>query len=285
GDARPVPLVLSARSPEALRGQAAALRDHLDRLDRTTAGEAAGAPRALDLAYTLATARTAFPHRAALLPGGDAGARILLDALASGGTAPGLHRGTAKEGATAFLFSGQGSQRAGMGRGLYGRFPVFARALDEACARFDARLDRPLRDVMFAEDGTAEAAELHRTRYTQCALFALETALYRLAESWGLGAGVLIGHSIGELAAAHAAGVLDLDAACALVAARGRLMQELPEGGAMLAVQAAEEEVAPYLEGREAVLGIAAVNGPSAVVLSGDADAVAEADRHWSGER
>ncbi|WP_420160132.1 SDR family NAD(P)-dependent oxidoreductase [Nocardiopsis sp. CNT-189] len=290
-DARPLPLVLSARSPEALRGQAAALRDHLD---RAAAGEAAGergggapspAPRLLDLARTLAAERTAFPHRAALLPGGGADARGLLDVLASGGTAPGLHLGTAQEGATAFLFSGQGSQRAGMGRGLHRRFPVFARALDEVCARFDAHLDLPLRDVMFAEEGTPEAAELHRTRYTQCALFALETALYRLAESWGLRADVLIGHSIGELAAAHVSGVLGLDDACTLVAARGRLMQGLPEGGAMLAVQASEEEAAPYLEGREAALGIAAVNGPSAVVLSGDEEAVAEAERYWSGER
>ncbi len=300
-DARPLPLVLSARSPEALRGQAAALRDHLDRAaageapggrdgdeqgrDGRGGGAPSGAPRMPDLARTLATERTAFPHRAVLLPGGAGDARGLLDALASGGTAPGLHLGTAQEGATAFLFSGQGSQRAGMGRGLHRRFPVFARALDEVCARFDAHLDLPLRDVMFAEEGTPEAAELHRTRYTQCALFALETALYRLAESWGLGADVLIGHSIGELAAAHVSGVLDLDDACTLVAARGRLMQGLPEGGAMLAVQAAEEEVAPYLEGREAALGVAAVNGPSAVVLSGDEEAVAEAERHWSGER
>jgi acyl transferase domain-containing protein len=204
-----------------------------------------------------------------------------LGALAAGEPAAHVLRQRITEGNTAFLFTGQGAQRAGMGAGLAAAYPVFAEALDEVCAVLDAELDRPLKELLSAAKGSPEASCLDRTEFAQPALFAVEVALFRLAVSLGIRPDYLMGHSVGELAAAHAAGVLSLTDACTLVAARGRLMGALPAGGAMAAVQATEAEVRESLEGFGGRLEIAAVNGPAAVVVSGDADAVEEWLPRW----
>ncbi|MEU5930696.1 type I polyketide synthase, partial [Streptomyces antimycoticus] len=268
------PWVLSARSPEALRAQAERLRAHLSD---------GAEPGVLDIAESLVATRSVFEHRAVLL--GTERETLLrgLETVAAGDDAPGVVRGqAAKAGKTAFLFTGQGAQRLGMGRELYDAFPVFARALDEVCAHLDVVLDRPLREVVFAAEGSADAALLDQTAFTQPALFAIEVALFRLLEHWGITPDVLIGHSIGEIAAAHVAGVFSLEDACTLVAARGRLMQALPEGGAMVAIEASEEEITGSLAGREAELSMAAVNGPNAVVIAGDEEAALEIAGQWA---
>ncbi|MFD5799235.1 type I polyketide synthase [Streptomyces diastatochromogenes] len=268
----PVLVPLSARTGAALGAQAERIARHL-----TDHPELA----LQDVAHSLATTRTHFKHRAVVLAEDRSSLVTALGSLAAGQPAPGLVHAVAADTSTAFLFTGQGSQRAGMGHELYRAFPVFARALDKVCALLDAELERPLREVMFADPDSADGALLHQTRYTQPALFAYEVALHRLLEHWGLAPSVVLGHSVGELAAAHVAGVLSLPDAAKLVSARGRLMQELPEGGAMVSVQASEQELLGTLAGREHQVTLAAVNGPLSAVISGDEDAVLEVARHW----
>ncbi|WP_327091577.1 acyltransferase domain-containing protein [Nonomuraea sp. NBC_01738] len=256
-----VPWVVSGRSAEAVRAQARRLRGHV---------AARPSLDPVDVAYSLATTRTRFEHRAVVV---GATRAELAAALADLDEAS--HSVRVPGGKLAFLFSGQGSQRLGMGLELCDAFPAFASAFDQVCAHLDPYLDRPVREVLVDET-------LHQTVYTQVGLFAVEVALFRLLESWGVRPDVLVGHSIGELAAAHVGGVLSLADAAKLVAARGRLMQALPPGGAMVAVRASEQEVLPYLSAGDDEAGrgrvsIGAINGPDSVVLSGDEDAVLEA--------
>jgi acyl transferase domain-containing protein/short-subunit dehydrogenase involved in D-alanine esterification of teichoic acids len=266
-----VPWVLSARSGQALRGQAERLRAAM-----TGAGEPA--PSAADTAFSLVSTRTGFEQRAVVLGRDEDELLAGLGGLASGMPAAGVVRGTAGPRApgVAFLFAGQGGQRAGMARQLYRAHQVFADAFDEVCAQLDTRLDVRVRDLVFAEPGSPAAERLDRTRYTQPALFAVEVALFRLLTAWNLTPGHLVGHSVGELVAAHVSGGLTLAAAAELVAVRGALMQAAPASGVMAAVEASGDEMTEWLRGNEERVALAAVNGPSAVVVSGDEDAVAE---------
>ncbi|GAA0440348.1 hypothetical protein Acor_12850 [Acrocarpospora corrugata] len=258
--------LLTARTATSLREQAA-------RLHKLVSADPTLAPA--DVAHALASKRARFEHRAVVI-GHD---RETLLAGLDGhrqdewitGTAPDRPR-------LAFLFTGQGGQRAGMGRELAAASPVFAAALDEVCAALDRYLDRPLREVMWAEPGTPDAALLNKTRYTQPALFAYEVAAYRLLESLGVTPDFVAGHSVGEFAAAHVSGVWSLADAARLIAARGRLMQALDVPGAMVAIEASVDEVRPGLTGQ---VGFAAVNGPAAVVVSGPEEATLAVGARW----
>ncbi|MFI9154903.1 type I polyketide synthase [Streptomyces sp. NPDC053367] len=254
-----VPWVVSGRGPEAVRAQA-------ERLRAFVAGRPELAPA--DVALSLVTSRAALSHRAVVV-GADREELLRgLEQVADGLVEP----GAVGAGRTAVLFTGQGAQRLGMGRELYEAFPVFASSFDEVCALLDPRLPAPLKDVVLGTEGDL----LDRTLFTQTGLFALEVALFRLVTSWGVEPDFLLGHSVGELAAAHVAGVFSLEDACRLVAARAGLMQALPAGGAMIALQAGEDVVRPLLAGYEDKVSIAAVNGPVSTVISGEAKAVEE---------
>ncbi|MDX3234013.1 beta-ketoacyl synthase N-terminal-like domain-containing protein, partial [Streptomyces sp. ME19-01-6] len=261
------PWMVSAKSAQALRAQAAQLRAYL--AARPEAGLA-------DVGYALATGRTAFDHRAVLLGPEREDFLQGLQALAEGEDHAGLVRGVAAGvGKLAFVCSGQGTQRPRMGHELYHTFPRFAQALDEACAYLDPHLDRPVRDVMFAEADTDTAQLLDQTRYAQPALFALQVALHRLVtEQYGLKPHFYAGHSLGEITAAHLAGILTLPDAARLVTTRARLMHTLPATGAMTTLQADPDELREHLTGREAQVSLAAVNAPGSVVISGDHDEV-----------
>ncbi|MGY6650653.1 SDR family NAD(P)-dependent oxidoreductase [Amycolatopsis sp. TRM77291] len=263
--AGPLPYALSGSGQAGLRAQARTLADFLDGRRES---------RAADIAYSLATTRAWLPERAVAVAADRDSLIAALREFAEQGSAPGVVTGGPAEGGLAVMFTGQGSQRLGMGRELYQRFPVFKQAFDDACAALNAFLDRPLRALVFGDDVTL----LDRTEYTQPALFAFEVALFRLVETLGVRPDFLLGHSIGELAAAHVAGVFSLGDAALLVAHRGRLMQALPEGGAMAAIEATEAEILPFLTER---IALAAVNGPRSVVVSGDEAPVLDLVRIW----
>ncbi|HEX5497251.1 MAG TPA: beta-ketoacyl synthase N-terminal-like domain-containing protein, partial [Mycobacteriales bacterium] len=275
----PTPLLLSARSVGALRGQAARLRAHL--AAPSGVDPVADQPGDLgDVGLSLATTRSHFEHRAVVVATDPDGCRLALDALAAGEPAAGLVSGRTGPGGLAFLFTGQGSQRPGMGRALYEASDVFAAAFDQVCALFDERLP----DIVYATPGSAQATLLDQTGHTQPALFAVEVALFRLFEHWGVTPDHLLGHSVGELAAAHVAGVLSLPDAAALVAARGSLIQALPDRGAMVALEATEDEARALLADAGGGVDIAAVNGPRATVVSGDTAAVLRVAERAAGQ-
>jgi polyketide synthase 12 len=270
-----MPWLVSGRNEAALRAQARRLGDF---------AAADPATRSSDVAWSLIRTRALLEHRAVVI--GENREQLLagLDALAEGrahagvvnGSMTNAITGSAAGGKAVWLFSGQGSQRPRMGAGLYERFPVFAAAFDEVCGLLKPYLEHDLAEVVLA--GTPDV--LDHTTYAQTGLFALQVALARLLASLGLTPDAVIGHSIGEVAAAHVAGVLDLPGACRLVGARAGLIGGLPVEGAMASIQATPEELEPVLaDGR---LVIAAVNVPDSTVVSGPEDLVAEAEAHWA---
>ncbi|WP_328454220.1 SDR family NAD(P)-dependent oxidoreductase [Amycolatopsis sp. NBC_00438] len=249
---------------------------------RELAGRVAGAVEDADagaVAWSLGMTRAALPHRAVVIGDGAGDGFALregLRAVAQGRVAANVVTATVPAGGAVlgFMFSGQGSQYPGMSAGLYESEPVFAAAFDEACAVLDPLLERPVREVL------GDRVLLDRTAGTQAALFAVEVALFRLVTHCGVVPDYLIGHSVGEIAAAYLGGVFDLGDACRLVAARGRLMQALPAGGAMFALEAGEEELV-----LPAGVSVAAVNAPGSVVISGPEAAVAEVAAGFPGRR
>jgi acyl transferase domain-containing protein/SAM-dependent methyltransferase len=260
-------LVLSAQNQKALGELAAAHRNYL-------AGNAEA--DVADVCFTLNTGRAHLNERAALTAKSVEELSDKLNNLAAGGEAlAAITRGEFTGGAApelAYLFTGQGSQYAGMGRELYETQPAFRRALDECAERVAPHLDRPLLEVMFSGDGAPSL--LQQTLYTQPALFSLEYALYQLWTSWGLQPSAVLGHSVGEYVAACVAGVFSLADALKLIAARGRLMQALSEGGAMAAVLAGPQQVGDAIAEFGDRISIAALNGPRNTVISGDAEAI-----------
>ncbi|UNI16131.1 putative PKS/NRPS-like protein biosynthetic cluster [Purpureocillium takamizusanense] len=280
---RVLPLLLSGRSEAALRDQADKLRRHL----MSSKGGDEDEHRALgNVAYSLATTRNHFKHRL-VLRAKDKAELLCKLANASGGgidynnaTSPSSLRSERKKPRVAMLFTGQGSQWAGMGKGLAGQYPVFRASLEAIADKFKTHLDAPLLQVMWA-DPSSEASELlERTEYAQPALFALEVALWRLWESWGVRPDIVLGHSVGELAAAHVAGIMGIDDACRLVAERGRLMQPLSGhsgGGGMVSLEANASEVTDAIAtlGLHSKIDIASHNTPTQSVASGDVDALA----------
>ncbi|WP_435865341.1 type I polyketide synthase [Streptomyces malaysiensis] len=253
-----VPLVVSGRGEAALRAQARRMLDFAEAHPEVGVAE---------LGAALGCGRAGLSDRGVVVAGGREELLVGLGGLVRGEGGVGVVSGSVVRGRLGVLFAGQGCQRVGMGRGLYEVFPVFRDAFDVVCEVLDRELGAggvvgSVREVVFGGGGLLE-----RTVFVQAGLFAVEVGLFRLVESWGVVVDVVGGHSVGEVTAAYVAGVLSLEDAAVLVAARGRLMEALPEGGAMVAVAAGEDVVRPLLVSG---VDIAAVNGPAAVVLSGD---------------
>jgi microcystin synthetase protein McyG len=261
-------VTVSARTEAALRDSASRLNAVFDATD---------VPTLADVATTLATGRTHHAHRVAFLCDSSDELRLALSAIQAGEVPAHGARGVVRDGELrkiGFVFTGQGSQYAGMGRALYDSEPVFREVLDRAAEALVGKLTLPLLDVMF---GRADCgAALAETSYTQPALFALEFALAELWRSWGVVPTIVAGHSVGEYVAACVAGVFSFEDGIALVAERGRLMQALPAGGAMAAVFCSQASVAGHVAERADRLAIAGLNGPEETVLSGDAKALGE---------
>ena len=271
--AGPIPIALSAKGEEALVEQASRLAVHVEENPELSLA---------DLAYSLATTRAGLQRRAVLLA--ESGEELAegLGALARGERPPSATLAkTPPSPSLAYLFTGQGSQRPGMGKELYGTYPAYREAFDGACEAIDPLIGRSLKRLVFSKEGSKQAKKLAHTTYAQPALFATQVALGRLYKGWGMKPEAMAGHSVGEISAAHLAGVLSLGDAAKLVCSRGALMGALPEGGAMLAIEATEREALDLIAGKDAELSLAAINSPSSCVISGVEKAIAACEATW----
>ena len=268
---RPVHLLtLSAKTPKALQELAKSYHEHLRQHPTQSFA---------DVCYTANTGRMHFEHRLALVAATREEAYEQLESFGTAQAASPLKRGDVKKNQApriAFLFTGQGSQYVNMGRELYETQPIFRKTVDQCDEILQPYLSKSLINILYGEE-----SGINQTAITQPALFAIEYALAKLWQSWGVEPDVVMGHSVGEYVAACIAGVFSLEDGLKLVAERGRLMQSLPQNGTMLAVLAAEPVVtaaiASYASSRNSVraeLSIAAINGPENVVISGTRQAV-----------
>ncbi|MFE2754355.1 type I polyketide synthase, partial [Actinosynnema sp. NPDC059335] len=256
-------LALSAKSPTALTALAARYRDRF----------ATAAEPVADLCYSANTGRSAFAHRLAVTGGTAGEVAERLAAFAEGVVADGVAVGRAgSAGEVVFLFTGQGVQRVDMARGLYETQPTFRAAVDECDAVLRPMLERPLLSVLYPDGGDRDL--INRTAYAQPAVFAVEYALARLWQSWGVRPAAVLGHSFGEYVAACVAGAMSLEDGLALTVVRSRLMQTLSGTGAMASVAAPELVVAEELAAHPGRISVAAVNGPTATTISGDGELV-----------
>jgi acyl transferase domain-containing protein/surfactin synthase thioesterase subunit len=270
---QPLNLVtLSGRTTPGLR---ASMERHRTGIERRSDAELP------DIGFTLSSGRSHFDHRFAAVVGSIAQLRsVLTEALEKEAAADDHAAAASKRRRIAFLFSGQGSQHVSMGAELYRHQPVYRAVIDRCAALLRDRLELPLLDVLF--DNAVAGDAIHQTAYTQPALFAVQAALIELWRSWGVIPDMVLGHSVGEFAAAHCAGVYSLETALFLITERARLMQSLPVGGAMASILAEESTVASVLKKRKSgKLAVAAVNAPGNVVVSGEGEAVAAVVKHF----
>ncbi|KAL6863280.1 putative PKS/NRPS-like protein biosynthetic cluster [Amphichorda felina] len=275
----PLPFLVSAGTDAALVQQAVKLRRRIssghDSLD--------------DVAYSLATARNHLRKRLVVMASDKEELLSKLDKLIAGTNSPSTPPPIGDR-RLAMMFTGQGSQHAGMGKQLWRDYPVFREAIEAIAAQFEGVLERPLLDVMWAEPGSEAASLLQRTDFAQPALFSLQASLWRLWQSWGVQPDMVLGHSVGEIAAAFVAGIFSLSDACRLVAARGRLMQALPmpdgRKGGMVSLEANEDDVAGAIETLRlgGKVGISGLNTPMQTVASGDGDAVEALAAHFKSQ-
>ncbi len=268
-------LTLSGKTKKALAELVVRYQNYLEQ-------EGSNQNELADICYTANTGRTDFNHRLAVTAADRA---ELLEKLSAGLTGEEIFSGQVSSSSlpkVAFLFTGQGSQYVNMGRELYEQAPVFRQAIDQCNQIFTTIVEEQaeseemsLLDVIYPDSTEdSDSSPLHQTAYTQPALFSIEYALAKLWQSWGIQPDVVMGHSVGEYVAATIAGIFSLEDGLKLITARGRLMQKLPSGGEMVSVMSSESKVRPLLKDYTDKVAIAAINGPSSVVISGESEAV-----------